>query len=142
MPNNEAANGNYWLDQVDPELKRYFIVRNYPVINFSSRLKINFFHTLMQIPGPTAEGVSSTRIKGIGMKYFPSDIITTSNSTNSSREAVLYIHGGGRIMGSSSGAMESELCSKIVQLLKTPVFSVHYRLAPNHPFPAGLDDVV
>lgn len=80
-------------------------------------------------------GISSTRIKGIGMKYFPTTGATPDMAF------VLYIHGGGRIMGSSSGAKESELCSKIAQLLNVPVLSATHRLAPDQPYPAALDDV-
>lgn len=138
---NAAKGRKYWLDQVDPELKKSYIVRMCPTINFNSRMKIGFFRSLMRIPGPTGKGVSAKRIRGIGMMYFPSETTKTS-TTIFRRTAVLYIHGGGRIMGCSSGAMESKMCSKIVQLLNVPVMSASYRLAPSNPFPAGLDDVL
>eukprot|EP00980_Cylindrotheca_fusiformis_P031261 scaffold26088_cov132-Cylindrotheca_fusiformis.AAC.8 len=134
--NDDHRAKSNWVDQVNPELQS-FMIRYYPTINFNHWLKINITHAFMCLPGPTRNGVSSTKIPGgIGMKYFPKSGLADSTS------AVLYLHGGGRIMGSSSGIMESELCSKFVQLLNVPVVSANYRLAPNHPFPAALDDVV
>lgn len=52
--------------------------------------------------------------------------------------AYLHIHGGGYILGNPemSDAMSSFLCSK----LGITILSVDYRLAPEHPFPAPLDD--
>eukprot|EP00980_Cylindrotheca_fusiformis_P031262 scaffold26088_cov132-Cylindrotheca_fusiformis.AAC.9 len=136
----------YWLDQVDPELSS-IMLRMCPTLNFNSKLKIAIFRAMMKIPGPTGKGVSSFRIKGIGRMYFPKEKgamppTTTTTSSETKNRAVLYIHGGGRIMGCSSGATESKMCSKIVQLFQVPVLSVSYKLAPNHPFPAGLDDIL
>ncbi len=50
----------------------------------------------------------------------------------------LHIHGGGYIMGSVEGSDISnlQLCSK----LGIVILSVDYRLAPEHPIPAPLDD--
>jgi acetyl esterase len=53
---------------------------------------------------------------------------------------LLYIHGGGFILG-SIGLMDNvarELCHHTGAV----VVSVEYRLAPEHPYPAGLDDCV
>ncbi len=53
---------------------------------------------------------------------------------------LLYIHGGGW----TSGDLESHrpLSARISQAAGAAVLAVHYRLAPEHPFPAGLDDCV
>lgn len=52
--------------------------------------------------------------------------------------ALLWMHGGGFVMGAPEGG--HELCSRIALELGVLVVSVDYRLAPEHPFPAGLDD--
>ena len=52
--------------------------------------------------------------------------------------ALLWIHGGGYVMGTPE--VENELCSRIALDLGVLVVNVSYRLAPEHPFPAGLDD--
>ena len=53
--------------------------------------------------------------------------------------AVLYVHGGGFTVGSLDGV--DELCRRIAAQADCAVFSVEYRLAPEHPYPAALDDV-
>lgn len=53
---------------------------------------------------------------------------------------LLWIHGGGLVMGRPE--MNHELCSRIAKELSIVVVSVDYRLAPEDPFPAGLDDCV
>ena len=52
--------------------------------------------------------------------------------------ALLWIHGGGMILGHPEG--DHDLCSRIARDLGILVVSVRYRLAPEHPFPAGFDD--
>jgi monoterpene epsilon-lactone hydrolase len=52
---------------------------------------------------------------------------------------VLYVHGGGLISGSPR--THAEFASRIVRRLHRRVLLADYRLAPEHPFPAALDDV-
>jgi acetyl esterase/lipase len=54
------------------------------------------------------------------------------------RPALLWIHGGGYVLGSP--AQDDEVCSYLAAQVGISVASVRYRLAPQHPFPAGLDD--
>lgn len=51
---------------------------------------------------------------------------------------ILWIHGGGYIIGSAS--MDDEGCSEMCRDLGVPVVSAEYRLAPRHAFPAPLED--
>jgi acetyl esterase/lipase len=53
---------------------------------------------------------------------------------------LLYIHGGGW----TAGDLDSHrgMVSRIALAAGVPVLAIHYRLAPEHPFPAGLDDCV
>lgn len=51
---------------------------------------------------------------------------------------VLYFHGGGYVMGSIN--THRELCSRIAAAAQARVLSLDYRLAPEHPFPAAVQD--
>ncbi|HXE97023.1 MAG TPA: alpha/beta hydrolase [Dongiaceae bacterium] len=53
---------------------------------------------------------------------------------------ILYIHGGSWISGSISGYRA--FISRVSRAAKAAVLSVDYRLAPEHMFPAGLEDCV
>jgi acetyl esterase/lipase len=52
--------------------------------------------------------------------------------------ALLWIHGGGYVLGRPE--MDTELCSRMARDLGIVVVGARYRLAPERPFPAGLDD--
>lgn len=52
----------------------------------------------------------------------------------------VYIHGGGWAMGSID--LDDGFCRRIVSESAVMLVSVDYRLAPAHPYPAGLDDCV
>jgi len=54
------------------------------------------------------------------------------------RPAVFEIHGGGFMMGDI--AMMDPWCQRVAAEIDAVVVSVEYRLAPEHPFPAGLED--
>ena len=51
---------------------------------------------------------------------------------------LLWIHGGGYIIGSIDD--NDDLCVQIVEAAQCVVVSVDYRLAPEHPYPAPLED--
>ncbi len=53
---------------------------------------------------------------------------------------VMYIHGGGFIAGSIKS--HEDLASRIAAAANAKVLLFNYRLAPEHPFPAGLEDVL
>jgi len=52
--------------------------------------------------------------------------------------ALLWIHGGGYVMGHPG--YDDNLCLSMAEAAGCVVFSPDYRLAPEHPFPAGLED--
>ena len=88
---------------------------------------------------------------GEARKYYPAnveetttagvrtDIITPLTIPEANRNRVLInLHGGG--FNSDSGSLIEGI--PIANLAKTKVVSVYYRLAPENPFPAAVDDVV
>lgn len=52
--------------------------------------------------------------------------------------ALLWMHGGGYVMGTAQ--QDDRLCRHFSRRLGITVASVDYRLAPEHPYPAPLDD--
>ncbi len=56
------------------------------------------------------------------------------------KEAVLYFHGGGYVIGSPR--THRTLTGKLSQTSDAVVKAIDYRLAPENPFPAALDDAL
>ena len=54
--------------------------------------------------------------------------------------AVLYLHGGGYVIGSIN--THRDLAARISRAAKARVLLIDYRLAPEHPFPAAVEDSV
>lgn len=52
--------------------------------------------------------------------------------------ALLYLHGGGYICGAARS--HRAITTRLAKKLNIPVFALDYRLAPEHPFPAALED--
>lgn len=63
-----------------------------------------------------------------------------ASASADARAAILYVHGGAFIAGAP--ANHRALTWRLALGCDVPVFAVDYRLAPEHPFPAALDDVV
>jgi monoterpene epsilon-lactone hydrolase len=55
-----------------------------------------------------------------------------------SDRAILYLHGGGYVMGSV--ATHRSLIGRLARASGLRCLALDYRLAPEHPFPAGIDD--
>jgi len=69
---------------------------------------------------------------GAGVRLFrPAGMSTPS-------PALLWIHGGGYVFGRA--AQDDGLCRRFCNALRITVASVEYRLAPENPYPASLDD--
>ncbi|MDQ7957829.1 MAG: alpha/beta hydrolase fold domain-containing protein [Pseudomonadota bacterium] len=52
--------------------------------------------------------------------------------------AVLHFHGGAYVMGSA--ASSAEYAGRLSRAFGAPCYCVDYRLAPEHPYPAAIDD--
>jgi epsilon-lactone hydrolase len=56
------------------------------------------------------------------------------------RHVVLYFHGGVYVMGDAF--LAADLASQVARRTDAKVISVDYRLAPEHPYPAAVDDAL
>ena len=56
----------------------------------------------------------------------------------SSLEIAVFFHGGGHMCGSVE--VYDPICRKIARSANRVVIAVEYRLAPEHPYPAGIED--
>lgn len=57
-----------------------------------------------------------------------------------SSACILYLHGGGYMLGSPG--VYRGVTSRLAQLSGAKLFSLDYRLAPEHPFPAAVEDAL
>lgn len=73
-----------------------------------------------------------------GAPEVPIRIYTPKKECQAARGAVFEIHGGGFLFGDI--AMMDLWCQKVAAELDAVVVSVEYRLAPENPFPDGIED--
>ena len=74
---------------------------------------------------------ATTTVAGVQVRsYEPEDASGT----------LVYLHGGGWVLGNLESV--DAVCRALANESRTRVVSVDYRLAPEHPFPAGLDDAL
>ena len=85
--------------------------------------------------GPTAElrvgRVSDATFRGIPVRIY-------EPAKNSANVVVLYIHGGGWVLGDLDTT--DSTARALAESLGYTVITVGYRLAPEYPYPAALDD--
>ena len=84
---------------------------------------------------PTVPGVKLTKVK---VGDVPCEWVMTPDADPDVR--LLYLHGGGWVSG--SGGNYLPLAAEISAAARCAVLLPDYRLAPEHPFPAGLEDCV
>lgn len=70
----------------------------------------------------------------------PLRILLGRGSRKPTRGMLLYLHGGGNVVGSARGF--SGLASAIAKCAGTSVALVDFRLAPESPFPAAINDAI
>jgi acetyl esterase/lipase len=84
-----------------------------------------------QNPLPQGVRIESVDTDGVPVEW-------QSVAGSSEEKALLYLHGGGWILGSAY--TYRPLTVALGKATEMQVFSVNYRLAPENPFPAGLED--
>jgi acetyl esterase len=84
-------------------------------------------------PVVSPRGVTRT-IPGPGGTDIPLRIITPDNP----RGVYLHLHGGGWVLGGAD--MQDPMLERMADATGLAMVSVEYRLAPEHPYPAGPDD--
>ncbi|WP_342433722.1 alpha/beta hydrolase [Neobacillus sp. FSL H8-0543] len=84
---------------------------------------------------PLASDVSINRIQ-IGET--PAEWVTTPTATQN--RVFLFLHGGGYFLGSCKAYRD--LASRLSEATNSRVLTVEYRLAPEHQYPAAIEDAV
>lgn len=101
------------------------------------RQQLRTMVSLMDEPAPPLARIEDIRIPGPA-GALPARLYDASGERNAARPVVLYFHGGGWVQGDLE--THHGLCARIAQRSGALVIALDYRLAPEHPFPAAVDD--
>ena len=81
--------------------------------------------------GPAVARVSDDTAAGVPIRVYEPE---------NARGTVAYLHGGGWVLGNLESV--DAVCRALANESGARVVSIDYRLAPEHPFPAALDDAL
>jgi monoterpene epsilon-lactone hydrolase len=129
MPPGDDALAKYWQDSVA------FTKSNPPVIDMRiQRALADTMHVLSSEPTEVIyEEEPNLTFRGPALWVIP---LAARNSPN----VIMYFHGGGFI--SHSNASHRKMCGHIAKATGAKLLMVDYRLAPEHVFPAAIEDAV
>ncbi len=120
------------IEAVDPELRP--AMQKLPQTDpgkAGTRRMMRLATRLMPVPRDPKVRVESRKAGGARVRIYRPDAPTD--------RALLWIHGGGLLFGDAK--QDEALCLQTSAELGITVVSANYRFAPEHPFPAPLDDV-
>lgn len=125
MRRGQAVLGEVLLEQISVDQARSDFQKNFPLLKAIGGIfeKVDSTRDL-SIPSPTGEIPARLYLPGKDENY----------------PLILYFHGGGWVIGNI------DTCDNISRFLchhvPCAVLSVDYRLAPEHPFPAAIEDAI
>ena len=120
------------LDRVAPQLRQPARRAAIPMVERALVRRVVGAATAL-MPAARVAGVTiERRAVGRGVRLY-------RPSRAGSDGALLFIHGGGFVIGAA--VINDRLCAEAAATLGITVVSAGYRLAPEHPYPAALDDV-
>jgi acetyl esterase len=100
------------------------------------RQQLRTMVTLMDEPAPSLPRVEDIRIPGPAGEL-PARVYAPQ-ATGTPRPTVAYFHGGGWVQGDLE--THHGLCARLAKHADVLVVAIDYRLAPEHKFPAAVDD--
>lgn len=104
--------------------------------NFSVLLPLSMQRAMIDPKRPDSPVVKATRITSVDVGGLPGQWFDAPDS--SQETVVVYLHGGGYSVGSIRS--HRDLISRVAHAARSRVLAVDYRLAPEHPFPAQIED--
>ncbi len=116
------------LNNLLTEKERFFLVKLF-------RHAMEYGATVDQKKIPIPDDI---KIEKIDINGIPAEWQIVPGAEES--KVLLYIHGGGWVLGSPNTSRL--LTIEMAKATKMRVLSIDYRLAPEHPFPAALEDCV
>ncbi len=111
------------------------ILRNQPVLDGATIQDKRAGMETMAAGAPLPEG---TVVEAVDDGGVPAEWV--SDGSSSGDGVVLYLHGGGYCIGSM--ATHRAMAARFAAAGRARVLNVDYRLAPEHPHPAAVDDAV
>ncbi|MEO2180993.1 MAG: alpha/beta hydrolase, partial [bacterium] len=121
-------------NRIDPELLPG--LETFPALDLNRENISKMRDLLAARPQPSSSVDVLSDRKTIDTEDGTVDVYIYRKNDQPDQPAVLWIHGGGYILGSAV----DERARIIADHCNCTVFSVDYRLAPEHPFPAGPND--
>ena len=101
------------------------------------RQQLRTMVTLMDEPAPEIARIEDIAIPGPAGPI-PARVYSSAPKTAAPRPVVAYFHGGGWVQGDLD--THHGLCARLAERSGAVVVAVDYRLAPEHKFPAAVDD--
>ena len=120
------------IQRINPEMRK--IYRRLPPLPFHNRLLLGLLRWSMRFIQPHIDP-GAIRIE---TRNAPSGPVRLYIPPQPGGAALLWIHGGGYICGTPEQNYVD--CLHYAQELNLVVCAVTYRVAPEHPFPAAIDD--
>lgn len=127
------------FSNIHPELQQS--AKRFPRLTYSKNMVwlINLLSRLAPAPKPPEDiNIENVFITGHDDTTKIRLRIYKPKSVNTLMPVLLWIHGGGYVIGNPE--QDDVSCIQYARELEITVVSVDYRLAPKHPFPAGLED--
>ena len=94
-----------------------------------------FLATNRSGPGPAVQ-IKPDQLAGLPVEWVTPRSLTQPNTA----PICLYLHGGAFVMGGLNS--HRDLAAQLAQRAQIRLLMLDYRLAPEHPFPAALDDAL
>lgn len=99
----------------------------------NQRKRLTFITNLIKILAPRGTLVTQQTLGGVPMEW-------VENVNSGVQGYMLYLHGGAYVIGSPQS--HRNLTANLAKHCSLRVAVIDYRLAPEHAFPAGLDDAL
>ncbi len=100
---------------------------------------VSFQRRFVSLAGRSIPGPAEAEKEPMSTFGVPTERIALGRDNPGGRPAVLWVHGGGFVLGDSSS--HGGLAGHIAMAAGADVYLPQYRLAPEDPFPAATDDV-
>jgi acetyl esterase len=125
-----------YAEITDPGIHEFLIAGDefYPAdaVNFTMAEQRDFYDKYcahFKKPRPASITVADFKVDEIPCRRYIPKAPTTK---------LLYLHGGGYVLGGLES--HDDICAELAEAAQVEVTAVQYRLAPEYPFPAALDD--